>query len=44
MDYSTRMFWHLNTHVHFGSNPKLAKIFLSTMVVAKKYKLVAERT
>ncbi len=32
------------THVHFSSNPKLARSLLSAMAVAKKHKLVAERT
>ncbi len=32
------------SHVHFSSNPKLAKDFLSAMAVTTKHKLVAERT
>jgi cobyrinic acid a,c-diamide synthase len=32
------------THVHFSSNPELARNILSTMAKASKHKLVAERT
>jgi cobyrinic acid a,c-diamide synthase len=32
------------THIHFSSNPKLAKNFLSAMAATKKHKIVAERT
>ena len=32
------------THVHFSSNPKLAKNFLSAMAKTSKHKLVVERT
>jgi len=32
------------THIHFSSNPELARNILSTMAKASKHKLVAERT